>query len=267
MVTEERILAFADGRLSETEAAEVERDIAADPEAAALYDTLKSSDLPLRDAVEAHSPVPDLSGLTASIRAAGTQQRAKKSTRMWHQSVGAMAATVAIFLAAGVLIGHYALPPASETASAEAPLSKWDNWIDRIANYQALYTRETLAATRPPAAPELAAARQVIDRTIGAAVPVPDLGDAGAELRLARVLSLGKAKVAQIEYLPADGGAPFALCIMKFERAKKDLTISERRGLQVAAWSEGDLSFILVGEMTPERARALAEAAQRKIQG
>ena len=122
-------------------------------------------------------PVPDLSAIAASLAAA--PPRASSGVRRFAR----IAAAVVLVFAAGLLAGHYALPP------VQPEKTQWARWVDDIAAYQALYTRETLSLGNPDA---VRRERQMarVSKALGARIEVPELVSPKGDFKYARMYAI-----------------------------------------------------------------------------
>lgn len=234
-ISEDRLLAYADGLLSPEETADIDRQLVEDPEARDLLQALRRSDLPFREAVESLIDVPDLSHIQNAIRSQGSVPRPAFLARY-----APLAASVAVFFVIGLLAGQHVFPP------AQPEPSKWAVWVDRIASYQALYSRSTLAMGNPPAERRI---RQMerISKAIGAPINAPDLSPLLADFKYARLYKIDGQALAQIAYLPKTG-EPFSLCLMKTDKPDHGPQYSKAHGLNVAAWRRNGVAYVYVGE-------------------
>jgi hypothetical protein len=136
-IAEDRLLAYVDGLLSPEDAAALEAELRTDAEAAALVEAQRASDLPYREAAEALIPVPDLSEIEAFLADPPKPARTGTPVIRW---IGAIAASVLLFVG-GIYSGQNLFQPEK---------TQWAEWLEEIASYQALYTRETLSLGNPP---------------------------------------------------------------------------------------------------------------------
>lgn len=237
-IPEEKLLAYVDGRLSAEEADALAREIAGDTEAEALVADLRKSALPYREAVETLVHVPDLSGIEASMAATARSTGTTSAGGGLYRFAG-MAAAVVIVFAAGLLAGPHLLGPSAPEKT------KWAVWVDRIANYQALYSRDTLYMPTPPAQRRQWQMTRV-SKALGNTVAAPDLSD--ASYKYARLYAIDGEALAQIAYLP-DKGEPFSLCLMKTAKADHGPRYTQAHGMNVATWRHGGVAYVIVGDM------------------
>ena len=238
-ISEERLLAYADGLLSPEEVADIDRQLAEDPEARELLQALRRSDLPFSDAVESLIDVPDLSHIQQIIQSREIAPRPAFLARY-----APLAASVAVFFVIGLLAGQHVFPP------SQPEPTQWAVWVDRIANYQALYSRSTLAMPNPPAE-RVIRQMQRISKAIGAPITAPDLSPLQADFKYARLYKIDGQALAQIAYLPKTG-EPFSLCLMKTDKPDHGPKYSKAHGLNVAAWRRNGVAYVYVGETPKE---------------
>ena len=254
-IPEDKLLAYADGLLPPEEAAAVERDLADDAEARALLDALRASDLPYRDAVETLVEVPDLSAIRAAIDAQNTPSDAPSQPAFFTR-YRAIAASVAVFFVVGLLAGQHLFAP-------EAPKpTQWAVWVDRIASYQALYSRATLSMRNPPA-DRIDRQMARVSKAIGANIAAPNLTALDADFKYARMYALDGLPLAQIAYLPRQG-EPFSLCLMKTDKPDHAPRYSKAHGINVATWRRGGIAYVYVGDTPKETMERYIAAMQRQ---
>ncbi|MEX2453696.1 MAG: hypothetical protein WD470_03275 [Rhodospirillaceae bacterium] len=249
-ISEDRLLAYVDGLLSAEEAAAIERELAQDPDARTVVEALRASALPYRQAVEDLIPVPDLSDLERIVR-----RRPVRPTGRLVRLAGIAAAIVLVF-GAGLIAGHYALPPVPPEKT------QWARWVEDIAAYQALYTRETLSMSAPDDQRRDAQMARV-SAALGKKIDVPVLSDPGAEFKYARMYAIDGEPLAQIAYLPA-AGEPFSLCLMKTTVADHEPRHSNERGMNVATWRSGGIAYVLVGAVARPDMERYIQAFRRQ---
>lgn len=251
-ISEDRLLAYVDGLLSPEDAADVERQIAGDTEAQELVEALRASDLPYREAAETLIDVPDLSHIAALIRQTPAPARRGIVLRF-----APIAASIAVVFVAGLLAGQHLFP------AAQPEPTKWAVWVDRIANYQALYSRATLAMKNPPAERRVRQMQRV-SQAIGANVSAPDLSALSADFKYARLYKIDGEALAQIAYLPKSG-APFSLCLMKTDKPDRPAKYLTAHGQTVVAWRKNGIEYFYVGETPRKTVDSYITAIQAQI--
>ena len=235
-IAEDRLLAYVDGHLSAEDAAEIETLLVADAEAAALVAALRASALPYREAAETLISVPDLSALEARITAGPA--RSAPVSRRWLSA----AAAIAVVFAAGLLAGQHVFPP------NQPEKTQWAKWLEEIAIYQALYTRETLSLPNPPP-DRLKRQMDRVSRALGQPIAAPDYRDVKAHFKYARMYGIDGQPLAQIAYLP-EKGRPFSLCMMKTDVPDHPPRYASMRGMQLATWRHKGIAWVFVGDVS-----------------
>ena len=255
-IDETDLLAYADGDLSPARMAEVDAVVARAPELAARLAVMRASVLPYRAAYEAQ-PLPPLPTSLSTrvadlIEAESRRQRARRSSG--PRFVAAFAAGVVCCALSWTLLSTW--QPLALTARGVAP------WIQAVADYQQLYSRETLAdVTEDPQLSErIIGELRVVD---GMTVRVPDLRSAGLTFKRVQRLSFHRQPVVQMVYLP-EHGDPIAVCITRDVRADEDPHVQQVDELSTVSWRRGNLGYVLLGKAP---AQSMLELARRLANG
>lgn len=242
-ISDEKLLAYADGLLSPAEIADIDRLLVDDADARAVLAALRQSDLPYREAAETLIEVPDLSHIAAGIEAyqAPSIQSFKSTSRpALIVRLAPLAASIAVFFVVGLLAGQHVFPPGTPKPT------QWAVWVDRIASYQALYTRDTLPMGNPPLARKTGQMQRV-SKFLDAPITAPDLATLDADYKYAKIFAIGGKPLAQIAYLPKSG-EPFSLCLMKTDKPDHAPKFSTAHGLNVASWRAKGIAYVYVGK-------------------
>ena len=167
--------------------------------------------------------MPDLTNIRSIV-----EDYAPSAKQTFFAGYRARAASIAIFFIVGLFAGQHVFP------LTQPEPSQWAVWVDRIASYQALYSRATLSLPNPP---KERIARQMarVSRAIGSEVAAPDRTSLDADFKYTRIYDLDGAALAQIAYLPKKG-EPFSLCLMKTGKPDHAQKFSTAHGLNVATW-------------------------------
>jgi anti-sigma factor RsiW len=239
-ISDQDLLAYADGLLSPEEAADIDRLLVDNAEARDTIAVLRRSALPYREAAEALIEVPDLSRLANHIQSYEPTPAPSVLKRF-----APLAASIAVFFVVGLLAGQHIFPP-----GAPKP-TQWAAWVDRIASYQALYTRDSVSPSDTPDARKNGQMLRV-SKLLGTTINAPDLAKLGADYKYAKVFAIDGAPLAQIAYLPKSG-EPFSVCLMKTDMPDHGPKFSTAHGVNVATWRKGGIAYVLVGR-TPRDA-------------
>lgn len=142
------------------------------------------------------------------------------------------------------------------------PTSPASTWREQVAIYQALYVTETLSSIEPDSA-SLAVQLDRGASALGRTLDVAAVGDLdGLDLLRAQVLGFDGVPLVQLAYL-SETGAPVALCAVKLPADPDDGIRSEvLAGLPSVTWSDGTYSYMIVGDIEPDRLTRMANSLQ-----
>jgi anti-sigma factor RsiW len=245
------LLAYADGELDPAREREVEGLIARDPRARRKVEIFWQT--------------------AAMLRAAGNERRyaapapapAKvavlRPPRRAHLGF-ALAASLAALV---VGFGGGTLFNASHGGSEAS--SERDALIDEIMEYHPVYAAETEHLVEVPAsrAGELSA---WLGERVGRKLPIPDLADAGLTFAGGRMLVVGGRPVAQLLYTRA-AGAPIGICVTRLPGGAAPLQVEQHGDLAAAEWEENGFAYVVVGDLSKDAARDLANRVAATFQG
>ncbi len=243
--TDEQLTAYLDGRLDADLAQILEEQIGEDPDLEMrLLAFERSRSAGLRDAMQALPGSSHLTSIEASI-----VQPPKGSTGFGLTAVAAGFAAACAFALGAVLFG-------GDTAAVP------DRWQEQVAVYQALYVTDTLnnVGNAPNDIEEqLTRSGEVLGRDL----PIEAVGDLdGLPLLRAQVLGFNGSPLIQMAYLTPEG-VPVALCAVKLAGAETLSPKSESfYGLESVHWSDGTFSYMIVGDVAPERLSRMAQSLQ-----
>lgn len=251
-IDETDLLAYADGHLPPERRAEVETAIACNAELAAQLTAMRASVLPYGAAYDAQPlpPVPAVLRERITELLEAESHRRQQDRAPWPRLAAAFAAGAACCAIGWTLLSG---TPASMYAAARTP-----PWIQAVADYQQLYSRETLTNVTED--------HQLTERVIGELrladamnVRVPDLRSAGLDFKRVQRLRFHDQPVVQMVYLP-ERGDPVAVCVTREARADEDPHAWQIDGLTTVAWRRDNLGYVMLGRSSPQ---SLLELAQR----
>jgi anti-sigma factor RsiW len=268
------LIAYVDGDLPSQDRQEVEKEIGESAEVAERVALLQASRLPYREAF-AHQKLPPVpESLTKKIqemtRAALEAENAKESkpavndavlqhdsttppsapvrSRMRHTPAWLAVAFVAGAFCYGVVLrfmpGVVPGLDSSHVKVASRPMGA-SPWVQAAANYQQLYSRETVDQLPPD---DAGSAQTVADirKQDGLALRVPDLHAEGLTFKRVQRLRFHGKPLVQIVYLP-EKGAPISLCVVKDPKPDQALSQQNVDTMDVVTWRQGELSYALIG--------------------
>jgi anti-sigma factor RsiW len=231
-VSDEQLVAFLDGELDTQTQIEVEQALAEDAELAQRLEYLGHSTLPLQSAYAELLAQAPQERLAAMLEAMPPYPASSGMSR--RRFFAAAASFMVAGIAADRLFIHW-----------HAAANQGDKWRERVADYMALYTTETLDEQQNDEATQIAQLRTV-DQQLGLSLQPAQLALPGAELKRAQVLRYDDTPIAQITYLDPDHG-PLALCITLNKQGTRPIQQEQRYAMNVVYWSGTDHAFMLIG--------------------
>ena len=273
------LLAYAQQTLSTEQLLALEQLAQTDVHVASALAAMRASRLPIGRAFAAQVQPPLPAQLQKSVEAlisavAGqpvkeasspepssvNQSRANAKTNALASSWVFLGAMMVATFAVGTLLptpwrqsGEVALPtPAQRTAVT--PMYK--PWVTAIAQYQALYVRETIDQQ----AQELMQSQKVLTDTISAhamATFVPDLTASGYQFKRVQRLGFANKPLLQMVYL-GNRGNPAALCVLPIDEPDQPITTQRIGELNIASWQRGGLGYVFASDMPIEQTLAIA---------
>jgi anti-sigma factor RsiW len=243
------LMAYVDGELPEQERAAVDAAVARSAELAERLAAMQESVLPYRAAFERQVLPPVPPGLRERIEQISASAVGPGPTRRRPYWL----ALAASFAAGAMLCAMLPLlPTQAPMMSHRASVSPW---IQAVADYQVLYSRETLTNVREDHSLSEKIVSNLRDSD-GMSVSVPDLHGAGLTFKRVLRLSFHQQPVVQMVYMP-DRGEPIALCVTR-EPGPDVAPQAQRIGeMNVVVWRRGHLGYALLGKETQSELIAL----------
>ena len=233
---EARLVAYADGELDAETAREVEKLLETDPAAARMVEIHRETAVLLRGAC------------AEAFYAEGPELRERRRFKFaWRPYAWAMAASV---LACVVGFGGGA-------AWRGFPESPRQEFVEEVAEYHSVYSRETLHLVEV-GAEQSDHLKTWLGRRLDRKLDIPDLRSAGLNFAGGRLLVSSGKPMAELMYTRGQG-TPIALCIAPFDGKPGKVKVDQHNGLRLASWMDGRYIYVVVGDMEPAIARNLAE--------
>jgi anti-sigma factor RsiW len=238
------LMAFVDGELSAEEAREVEALIASDPNSRQLVEQFEQTTNLLRAACAENFYANPTMRLPPPRRTFASALRRYMSV--------ATVALVALFF--GISGAAFVI---------SRPISQRDHLIDEIAEYHSVQSKETKHLVEVPSA-EADDLKTWFGRRLERHLEVPDLSASGLQFAGGRMLVVAWKPVAEFMYTRASG-PPVALCIAHTGAEPAGVRVDHRDDLHLASWQEGGYTYVIVGDLSPDEAEALAERARSQL--
>lgn len=256
-INEAMLRAYVDSELSLSERSEVEAALSQSVELREQAESLRASCLPYRAAFDGQAvpPMPEALRQQLETMLAVSKPSADviaQPRRTWLAMGAGLAASFAL--------GAYVSP--TWFKSDAKPSDEVANWVKGVANYQAMYVRDTVDRVADNGQ-RAAAVMSDFQSETRAQFTVPDLSAAGFEFK--RIQRLGvrvgnsDKPLIQMAYLPTKG-KPAALCVLATDK-ETNVAVSARRleNLSVITWTRGKLSYVFAADLPLPEAVAIGE--------
>lgn len=254
---EEKLSAFLDGELSETEAREIEDAIARDPALQVELDALMAADVLAGEEFAAMQEEPVPLDLAAAIRSAPDISPANTVAEPVGWSVLKTAAAALVLLFAG-WVGGYMSGSSRPEQVAMAP-----GWLQDISEYHAVYADQKRHLVEVPAS-ETDHIIAWLTATVGANVRIPDLANNGLTFQGARLLVAAGKPVAQLMYTDGDG-AVVALCLIQSDTPSEGITSRSLNGFEMVSWGGDGANLVIIGDEDRDDLTLIAESAAAQV--
>ena len=271
LALEVRLSAYLDGEVSEAERKELEQLVARDDEARLLLEMLKAGNAFGNKAFEEflHDPVP-LSLVRRIKQGPGVNPKAERvvsaaprqaKVRLWPRALAASIALLLVGSSTGYLIGR-----TSNDGAPSVNVAAARSWLDDIADYHRIYSRQTAEHLVEVPASGDARIESWLASSVGVNFAVPDLSGRGLTFEGARLLVAGGKPVAQLMYKNEDGDV-FAICFLKSKPGTSDgkMTESIRDDIAMISWQKSGASYVVVGPSADANLQQLADTVSTTI--
>ena len=266
---EVRLSAYIDGEIGEAERSELDALLARDEDAKALFERLKAGssfgDTAFEDFL--HDPVPlalvrqikQGPGTNPKTERIATTTATVRHTRAWPRMLAASVALVLLGAGAGFIVGT------ANSVSEPAEVAAARGWLDDIADYHRIYSRQKEHLVEVPAS-EAPKIETWLAASVGVPFKIPQLSGKGLTFEGARLLVANGKPVAQLVYRSAEGEI-FAICFLKSTTGPQsdDFDESIRDDLGMVSWQRGGASFVLVGPSSHVGMQDIAESVAAAI--
>lgn len=270
LALEVRLSAYIDGEVNDVERRELEHLVNTDDEARLLLEMLKAGNNFGNSAFEEflHDPVP-LSLVRQIKQGPGAVTRTERVTpptprrmraKLWPRALAASVALLIVGGSTGFIIGK-----ASNDAAPLASAIAARTWLDDIADYHRIYSRQDTHLVEVPAS-EAGTIQTWLAQSVGVGFRLPDLEAQGLTFQGARLLVASGKPVAQLMYKSADGDI-VAICFLKSKPGSTDSAPVEsiRDDLAMISWQKFGASYVVVGSSAKADLQNLAARVSDQI--
>lgn len=270
---EVRLSAYLDGRLPEAEMEEIDTLLANDADARAVLGRLRTGSAsdtrafgtpsqepapaaPAKAITEAAAPKAGTPPESVGPAAARVSRRRR---RFWMQTISASLALFLAGAAAGYLIAM------GREAGTPPQIAVTRGWLDDIADYHRIYSRQTRHLTEVPAGDDDHIV-EWLSASTGVTFRLPDLSAQKLIFEGARLLVAGGKPTGQLLYRDTDGEI-FAICFRQGEpvESRTALTENMRNDIGLVSWQRGTAVFVVVGPSADPDLERLAETVSTTI--
>ncbi len=263
-ITDEMLVAYLDGQASAEEAAAIEEKLTSDVDISARLALLDAGSRPFREAFDlmleaapAHKLQEQLEEARNSVPSLEIENSSAGGYRGW-----AMAACLVLAVGLGFAVGDR-YSQSSDPVIAKAPAAKAKGWRQVVADYHALYSKETLEDAGGDVQSQdqrLAAASKLLSIELKR----DQLAVAGLDYKRTQILRFKKKPLAQMAYL-YDGKIPVAFCILPSGKPAHGPKQEVRNGMQVVHWIKGGFGFMLIGKVPAEGLNKIAKTLEGRF--
>lgn len=147
----------------------------------------------------------------------------------------------------------------AQAAADAAPVVVAKGWRQAVADYQVLFTTDSLTPDQGGGAALALASDQV-----GLALDPATRAAAGLEFRRAQVLAFKNKPLVQLAYL-GDDGVPVAFCIIASNKPEADVQYEVRNGLGIVHWIIGGYGLMVIGDLPEDRLNSIARDLRQSV--
>jgi anti-sigma factor RsiW len=256
-IDEQELHLYVDRRLGRERETLVDRQLRRDPEMAARVSDFRRQNELMRQLYAAAGDVPSSVAQQRLQRALERRLGRSRLIAYWRPSA---AAAAALLLAGGLGAAATALYDGRDTRSA-APAASSAETVASIRRVDAGMSSEPTEFTAEGAA----TLRLLLDKRLGAPLRLPDLSAEGFSLVRGRLLPTPEGATAQLLYRD-QAGRIVTVFLGPADRAPfAPFPATEQQNLSLHVWHDGRISVAVVGGMSGDELRGLADAAQRSL--
>ena len=245
--TDEELVAYLDKALPSDRYTAIERMCTSDATLRERLIALEVDMDAIREAFDLHLAAAPVDELRQRLAATSTRSRSPRR-RNWRW----MQLAAALFIGAALGTSGRSILPRAQAS----------DWHVAVADYQALYTMDTLRLLNADPA-VIARQVQFAATVLGRMVQVDNLQVTGLELKRAQVLAFEHQPLIQVADLDREK-IPIAFCAMRTPAADEPVHISMINGLATAIWNRGGYGYMVIGGTDESAIQAIAQTLQQQ---
>ncbi len=174
-----------------------------------------------------------------------------------------LAAALVFFavFSAGFISSRFVNLPGELPQLAQAPTVR--GWRAAVAEYQALFVKETLAQASLDEQAQSANLRAALSH-LGLELSMARISVAPMEFKRAEVLNFKGKPLVQMAYL-MHGDKPVSFCIIKSAKPVQDMKSERREGLNIVHWHSKDHGYMIIGDVPDKELGAIARKLKQQM--
>ena len=252
-ITDEMLTAFLDGEADPETSMIIESLLTKDPALAARLEALTIPLSSVQKAFDHAMEAAPAERLDALLEGRPLDRAAWDQSSWLKRTMPVALAASILALVIGLAAGRLILPPDSG-----------DDWRVAVAEYQALYSKDTLGAIDPDPVDA-----ETMIQSVAAKVGAPIRPETLASLdrltfKRAQILRWESAPLAQFAFLSEDG-EPFALCATPVQDGDQPIVDNELKDLATSSWVQGGVAYMVIGGSDSAFAASVAEQVRARL--
>ncbi|GJL89739.1 MAG: membrane protein [Minwuia thermotolerans] len=147
----------------------------------------------------------------------------------------------------------------AEAAADAAPVVTAKGWRQAVADYQMLFTTESLTPDQGGGD-----ALALASERVGLPLDPATRAASGLQFRRAQLLAFKDKPLVQLAYL-GDDGVPVAFCIIASNKPEAETQYEVRNGLGIVHWIIGGYGLMVIGDLPEDRLNRIASDLRKSI--
>lgn len=259
VISDEQLIGYIDGVLGPQEHARIAQLLEHDDLLRQRYDVFEAGSRPFKEAFDLILDQAPHARLQAMLD--DTDVVVPLRRRGFGVPQMAMAASLLLAVFAGGLVAGNEFELPSWVPKSQAPV-KAKGWRQTVAEYQSLYTKETLAGLWGGEQQQVAGLKRVSGR-IGVEFSLAKVALAKASFKGARILTFKGKPLVQLAYL--QGEQPLAFCVLKTGQADHGARLERRVNQNIVHWTKDGFSYMLIGAVPKDDLDQLAKVLEQRF--
>jgi len=240
------LVAYADGRLDDAAARQLEARLTADAELHERFENIRRGGSAIAQAFQAllsSAPVNAIQDSLADLLAKPPIAAKRGASTIWAR--GARIAAAVALVVGGVALGRL------------TPISSPEDWRDAVAEYVGFYTADTFAGPSRGAAAEAGELARVGGK-LGVDLNPDRLAVPGLQFRGATIFRYDGTPLGQIAHVDPSG-QPVLFCVFANSQPDAPLQSGSRGDLAFVSWETGGHGYMVIARAPPTQVAGIAD--------